>query len=44
MKIVKVKNKPENIKAINFLGKFSQDKSLLDETVKMIALLDKLKK
>ena len=33
--IVIIKNKPINIKAIQYLGKYSQNKGLLDETIKM---------
>ena len=46
MKTVKVsiKNKPNNIKAINFLGKYSQNKPLFNEVVKTLDFLDNLKK
>ena len=39
MKLVKVRNKASSIKAVKFLGKFSQDKALLNETIKMIEFL-----
>ena len=34
------KNKPINIKAIQYLGKYSQNKGLLDETIKMFKFLN----
>ena len=42
--IVKVKNKPSHLKAVAFLGKYSQHKGLLDETIKMLDFLNKLDK
>ena len=38
--IVIIKNKPINIKAIQYLGKYSQNKGLLDETIKMFKILN----
>ena len=38
--IVIIKNKPINIKAIQYLGKYSQNKGLLDETIKMFKFLN----
>ena len=42
--IVKVKNKPSHLKAVAFLGKHSQHKGLLDETIKMLDFLNQLNK
>ena len=44
-KIVKVivKNKPSHIQAVKHLGKYSQNKKLLDETIKMIEFLKGVK-
>tara|TARA_R110002167_G_scaffold34498_1_gene109832 strand:+ start:482 stop:643 length:162 start_codon:yes stop_codon:yes gene_type:complete len=39
---VSIKNTPNNIKAINFLGKYSQIKPLFDEVVKTLDFLDNL--
>jgi len=36
---VKVKNDPVSIAAIKHLGKYSQNKSLLEETIKMFKFL-----
>lgn len=36
---VKVKNDPISIAAIKHLGKYSQNKSLLEETIKMFKFL-----
>lgn len=44
MVLVKVKNKPNELKAVNFLGKYAQNKGLLDEVVKTLDWLDKLNK
>ena len=44
MVIVKIKNKPNELKAINFLGKYSQNKGLLDEVIKTLDWLDKSNK
>tara|TARA_R110001592_G_scaffold280971_2_gene548406 strand:- start:960 stop:1106 length:147 start_codon:yes stop_codon:yes gene_type:complete len=44
METVKIKNKPNNIKAIKFLGKYSQHKPLLNEVIKTLDFLDKLNK
>ena len=41
---VKIKNNPNNIKAIKFLGKYSQHKPLFDEVVKTLDFLDQLNK
>ena len=41
---VKIKNKPNEIKAIKHLGKFSQHKPLFDEVVKTLNFIDQLKK
>ena len=38
---VKVKNKPNNIKAVEYLGKYAQHKPLFDEVVKTLDFLDK---
>jgi hypothetical protein len=38
---VKIKNKSSEIKAVQFLGKYSQDKALLNETIKMVEFLNK---
>jgi len=38
---VVVKNKNSHLKAVKFLGKYSQNKELLDETIKMIEFLKK---
>ncbi len=43
-RLLKDYNKPNNIKAINFLGKYSQHKPLFDEVVKTLDFLDDLKK
>jgi len=39
--IVKFKNKPNNLKAAQFLGKYAQHKPLFDEVVKTLDFLDK---
>ena len=41
---VKVKNKPNHLKAVAHLGGYSQHKGLLDETIKMLDFLDQLNK
>ena len=41
---VKIKNKPNEIKAVKHLGKFSQHKPLFDEVVKTLDFLDELNK
>jgi len=41
---VKIKNKPNEIKALKHLGKFSQHKPLFDEVVKTLNFIDKLNK
>lgn len=41
---VKVKNKPNELKAVNFLGKYSQNKGLLNEVVKTLDWLEELNK
>ena len=41
---VKIKNKPNEIKAIKHLGKFSQHKPLFDEVVKTLNFIDQLNK
>ena len=41
---VKIKNKPNEIKAVKHLGKFSQHKPLFNEVVKTLDFLDKLNK
>lgn len=38
---VKVKNKPNHIKAVEYLGKYAQHKPLFDEVVKTLDFLDK---
>ena len=38
---VKIKNKPNELKAVQFLGKYAQNKALLNETIKMIEFLNK---
>ena len=38
---VKVKNKPNNIKAVEYLGKYAQHKPLLNEVIKTLDFLDK---
>ena len=37
---VKIKNKPNKIKAVKYLGKYSQHKPLLNEVVKTLNFLD----
>ena len=44
MVLVKIKNKPNELKAVKFLGKYSHNKGLLDEVVKTLDWLDKEKK
>lgn len=44
MVLVKVKNKPNELKAVNFLGKYSQHKGLLNEVIKTLDWLDELNK
>jgi len=39
--IVKVKNKPNHIKAVEHLGKYAQHKPLLNEVIKTLDFLDK---
>ena len=39
--IVKVKNKPNHIKAVKYLGKYAQHKPLLNEVIKTLDFLDK---
>ena len=41
---VKVKNKPNELKAVSFLGKYSQNKGLLQEVVKTLDWLEELNK
>ena len=41
---VKIKNKPNELKAVGFLGKYSQNKGLLDEMVKTLDWLEKVNK
>ena len=41
---VKIKNKPNEIKAVKHLGKFSQHKPLFDEVVKTLNFIDELNK
>ena len=41
MVIVKVKNKPNEIKAVEYLGKYAQHKPLLNEVIKTLDFLDK---
>ena len=41
---VKLKNKPNHLQAVAFLGKYSQHKGLLDETTKMLDFLNQLNK
>ena len=38
-----VKNKESHLKAVKYLGKYSQNKELLDETIKMIEFLKESK-
>ena len=38
--LVKVKNKPNELKAVAYLGKYSQHKGLFDEVVKTLDWLD----
>ena len=44
MVVVKVKNKQNQLRAVNFLGKYSQNKGLLDEVIKTLDWLDKSNK
>ncbi len=37
---VKIKNKPNELKAVAFLGRFSQHKGLFDEVVKTLDWLE----
>ena len=41
---VKIKNKPNEIKALKHLGKYSQHKPLFDEVVKTLNWLDEQKR
>ena len=41
---VKIKNKPNQIKAVNHLGKYSQHKGLLNEVIKTLDWLDDVNK
>ena len=41
---VKIKNKPNEIKALKHLGKYSQHKPLFDEVVKTLNFIDELNK
>ena len=41
---VKIKNKPNEIKALKHLGKYSQHKPLFDEVVKTLNWIDETKK
>ena len=41
--LVKVKNKPNELKAVAHLGKYSQHKGLFDEVVKTLDWLDETK-
>tara|TARA_R100001244_G_scaffold49016_1_gene43536 strand:- start:728 stop:886 length:159 start_codon:yes stop_codon:yes gene_type:complete len=41
---VKVKNKPNELKAVAFLGKYSQNKGLLDEVVKTLDWFEEIDK
>ena len=38
---VKVKNKPNHIKAVQYLGKYAQHKALLNEVIKTLDFLEK---
>ena len=42
--IVKIKNKPNEIKAIKYLGKFAQHKPLFKEVVKTLDFLSEVTK
>ena len=39
--LVKVKNKPNHLKAVQYLGKYSQHKPLLKEVIKTLDFLEK---
>ena len=41
---VKIKNKPNELKAVAHLGKYSQNKDLLDEVIKTLDWLDETDK
>ena len=41
---VKIKNKPNELKAVAYLGKYSQNKGLLAEVIKTIDWFDKVNK
>lgn len=38
---LKIENKPNNLKAVQFLGKYSQHKPLLEEVIKTLDFLEK---
>jgi hypothetical protein len=41
---VKIKNKPNELKAVDHLGKYSQHKGLLNEVIKTLDWLDDINK
>jgi|TARA_R100001129_G_scaffold185722_1_gene174863 hypothetical protein len=41
---VKIKNKPNELKAVGFLGKYSQNKGLLNEVIKTLDWLEDVDK
>ncbi len=41
---VKIKNKPNELKAVGYLGKYSQNKGLLNEVIKTLDWLEDVNK